>query len=213
MSKYFIPVEIEWKWWVVEHRFSQSLDVWLANEASPKYPTLKSDSVYWASKARVKMTSDEFEVRLVFRWNDGNYMNNCWQCKESFIGAKRQPVCKSCCEKEYAIPLQSPTTKELIAGKPIISEAYNDDGTHSHWRLIDPATGDLLWTQNPEEDTHLWTGKVPFTTFALSLPKQDNGDAWDEAWHNFKRDTPHNFRNFKKLLDYFQQHYSISKIK
>jgi hypothetical protein len=36
--------------------------------------------------------------------------------------------------------------------KPIITEAFNDDGSFSHWRLINPENGELIWTENPEED-------------------------------------------------------------
>ena len=36
--------------------------------------------------------------------------------------------------------------------KPIVSEAFADNGEHSHWRLIDPETGKLLWSEFPEED-------------------------------------------------------------
>jgi len=36
--------------------------------------------------------------------------------------------------------------------KPIVSEAFADNGEHSHWRLIEPETGKLLWSGFPEED-------------------------------------------------------------
>jgi hypothetical protein len=36
--------------------------------------------------------------------------------------------------------------------RPIVCEAFADNGEHSHWRLIDPKTGKLLWSELPEED-------------------------------------------------------------
>jgi hypothetical protein len=36
--------------------------------------------------------------------------------------------------------------------KPIVVEAFTDNGQHSHWRLIDPETGYIIWTEDPEED-------------------------------------------------------------
>jgi hypothetical protein len=44
--------------------------------------------------------------------------------------------------------------------KPIVSEAFADNGEHSHWRLINPETGELLWTECPEEDKILYS-QVP----------------------------------------------------
>ena len=47
-------------------------------------------------------------------------------------------------------PIQEP--------KPFLVEAFADNGEHSHWRLIDNNTGDLLWSSFPEEDAILYTG-------------------------------------------------------
>lgn len=35
---------------------------------------------------------------------------------------------------------------------PFLSEAFSDNGAHSHWKLIDPITGENLWSEDPEED-------------------------------------------------------------
>jgi len=40
--------------------------------------------------------------------------------------------------------------------KPVVSEAFADNGEHSHWRLIDPETGKLLWSEFLEEDKILY---------------------------------------------------------
>ena len=40
--------------------------------------------------------------------------------------------------------------------KPVVSEAFADNGEHSHWRLIDRETGKLLWSEFPEEDKILY---------------------------------------------------------
>lgn len=77
MSKYYVPVEIEGKWWVVENAPDKPpahiekpvgvnitvYDGLLA--ACTKYPTLESDRAYWKSKAGVKMGEGEFNLELV----------------------------------------------------------------------------------------------------------------------------------------------------
>lgn len=35
--------------------------------------------------------------------------------------------------------------------KPILIPVLNDDGTISHWALINPENGEKLWSENPEE--------------------------------------------------------------
>jgi hypothetical protein len=44
-------------------------------------------------------------------------------------------------------------------------------------------------------------------------PKEVEGDlcSWDMAWHKYKRETPHEKRNFKSLLDYFEASYNLTK--
>lgn len=37
--------------------------------------------------------------------------------------------------------------------KPILVERYADNGTFSHWALIQEKTGELLWSEAPEEET------------------------------------------------------------
>lgn len=39
--------------------------------------------------------------------------------------------------------------KNLI--KPTVIDVFNDDGTHSHWALIDTETGTKIWSEFPEE--------------------------------------------------------------
>ncbi len=39
----------------------------------------------------------------------------------------------------------------MEAKKPIIEIVYNDDGSHSHFVLINPDNGEKLWSENPEE--------------------------------------------------------------
>ncbi len=35
--------------------------------------------------------------------------------------------------------------------KPIIVEQFSDNGEFSHWHLIEPKTGIVLWSSFPEE--------------------------------------------------------------
>lgn len=35
--------------------------------------------------------------------------------------------------------------------EPMVEPVYGDNGEHSHWCLIDKATGEKLWSENPEE--------------------------------------------------------------
>jgi hypothetical protein len=37
--------------------------------------------------------------------------------------------------------------------KPTIIERFTDNGEHSHYSLIETETGDLLWSEAPEEET------------------------------------------------------------
>ena len=36
--------------------------------------------------------------------------------------------------------------------KPFLEDSHSDNGTHSHWNLIDSETGELLWTEDEEEE-------------------------------------------------------------
>lgn len=36
--------------------------------------------------------------------------------------------------------------------KPIVIEKFADNGEHSHWELIDPDTGIMLWSENSNVD-------------------------------------------------------------
>jgi hypothetical protein len=36
--------------------------------------------------------------------------------------------------------------------EPLLNRVYADNGEFSHWQLIDPTTGENLWSQNPNED-------------------------------------------------------------
>jgi len=42
-------------------------------------------------------------------------------------------------------------TPQEWASKPIVEEAFADNGEHSHWFLIDPTTGSKIWSEDPEE--------------------------------------------------------------
>ncbi len=39
----------------------------------------------------------------------------------------------------------------MIIEKPIIVEQFADNGEFSHWHLIDPKTGNVMWSSFPEE--------------------------------------------------------------
>lgn len=35
--------------------------------------------------------------------------------------------------------------------KPYVFECFTDNGEHSHWELLNPETGETLWSENPGE--------------------------------------------------------------
>jgi len=43
--------------------------------------------------------------------------------------------------------------------KPIINEAFADNGAHSHWELIDPTNGKILWSEESASPCALCEGK------------------------------------------------------
>lgn len=119
MTKTYTPLIIEGKIYVVVdapdyHNYIDPFDNWIQQEdrdryytdlaTCTKYETLPEHAPYWKERIgqRVEVVIGQF-----FKWNDGNYMNTCAVCSERFMhGAKRQPVCKPCCETTYAIPPQ-----------------------------------------------------------------------------------------------------------
>lgn len=50
----------------------------------------------------VEIASVHIKIQEIYEFNQGNYYNTCIVCTEKFQGAKKQPVCLSCCDKEYA---------------------------------------------------------------------------------------------------------------
>lgn len=64
---------------------------------------------------------------------------------------------------------------------PVLSEAFADNGEHSHWRLIDANTGDLLWTEAPEEDKLLYTGYSPQSDHTAPQGEETQEKLWAEA--------------------------------
>ena len=48
--------------------------------------------------------------------------------------------------------VQHLTDKEIKMEKPFLEDHKADNGEHSHWNLIDSETGELLWTEDPEEE-------------------------------------------------------------
>ena len=39
-----------------------------------------------------------------------------------------------------------------LTGAPILQEEFADNGGHSHWNLFGSGTGELIWTEAPEEE-------------------------------------------------------------
>lgn len=50
--------------------------------------------------------ADLLEVVNSDLWNDGSYSNICSLCSDVFVGHKRQPLCKSCCDSKIQIKLK-----------------------------------------------------------------------------------------------------------
>lgn len=45
----------------------------------------------------------EFDIKKPYKWNMGTNRNTCSFCTNDFFnGSKNQPLCKKCCETEYA---------------------------------------------------------------------------------------------------------------
>lgn len=61
------------------------------------------------------------------------------------------PDCGEHCEYvEGEEPI--PTIPQQDEEKPVINEVFADNGEHSHWELIDPVNGKILWSQAPASD-------------------------------------------------------------
>lgn len=209
MSKYFVPVDIEGKWWVVENapeekdfvddgKYFYIMGYCAALEACTKYPTLESDAANWESKEGVKMGEDEFEVRAFSKVSE-----------ETADKLLHQPLTISGIETlakqsrvTYAIPIQHPTTKELIEQemncigvRRKVFTAFDKQIGYQY--LICNSTNGCMgkWTNlfgvNCIADTHdckefarnVANDNDDYELFnvVISLPKQDNGDAWDEV--------------------------------
>lgn len=71
--------------------------------------------------------------------------------------------------------------------KPIIVEQYADNGEFSHWHLIDPQTGEVLWSSFPEEtkargenieiDKYSWNVAVDTCAKSAQLDMGEKGKA------------------------------------
>lgn len=107
----------------------------------------------------------------------------------------------------YAIPkAKNEETKYLI------DEAFTDNGEHSHWRLIDANTGDLVWTENPEEDEHTFGGF-----------RKKNEDVWEEAETLSKELADKEYADpaveddvtgwWAYRFNYLKQHYTLTRKK
>lgn len=83
-------------------------------------------------------------------------MFRCRVCKDHKVYCFDE-LCEDCEDKQILKEAQ------ILIQKPVLTEAFADNGEHSHWRLIDPNTGDLLWTEDPKEDAILYTGFQPQT--------------------------------------------------
>lgn len=243
-DKYYVPVEIDGKWWVVENApdrpiksaFSSSYSygsAWTTYRgilaACTKYPTLESDSAYWASKAGVKMGEGEFEVKRRFATMDRRYEEliaipiNSTTIKEAFEGLGRFFTNTELGDFGEIVTSQHPTTKEqdAVIKDMIVTAAVGTQKQHDviqahmdeyfkRWPSYKDRLNSLEWY-------HLFLDFYDKIT-ALSLPKQDNGDAWDEAIKAFEDETP-DYKNLRPdiymqhLFAYIRSNYSISKIK
>jgi hypothetical protein len=72
----------------------------------------------------------------------------------------------------------SSTSRYEQPEKPILNEVFSDNGEHSHWNLIDPTTGENLWSEDAEEDA------------AIGHPVKQPESARQEKVTVFE--TPHN---------------------
>jgi hypothetical protein len=55
--------------------------------------------------------------------------------------------------------------KDNIMNKPIIVERYADNGSFSHYALIQEETGELLWSEAPEEEIQQVKNRyIPFVS-------------------------------------------------
>lgn len=60
-----------------------------------------------------------------------------------------------------------------MKSKPVLNEVFADNGEHSHWNLINPDTGENLWSEDPAEDFamgHPVANKCPVCGCVLVCP-------------------------------------------
>lgn len=104
------------------------------------------------------MKEDE-ESGLYEPVNEGEGEKEQYMCREcdEWAAIDYNSLCEDCEDKRIL------EAAKIITSKPVLTEAFADNGEHSHWRLIDPDTGDLLWTEDPKEDAILYTVFKPQT--------------------------------------------------
>lgn len=64
---------------------------------------------------------DRIELNLVYKFYEGNYYGKCGNCKQKFTGAKRQPLCKKCCDSIYIATLK-PVSDSGKYARPFLNE-------------------------------------------------------------------------------------------
>ena len=90
-------------------------------------------------------------------------------------------------------PMEEKEKQELE--KPTIVEVFNDNGSHSHWSLVDSENGVKLWSENPIEcKAQGYPVTYPKTSNqnnTLNLDKDFLMSAlnhyWNDAYHNLQR--------------------------
>lgn len=221
MTKTHTPLTIEGKIYVVvdapaKPNLIYRVDYEHYNEllaACTRYETLPEHAPYWKERIgqRVEVVIGQF-----FKWNDGNYMNTCAVCSERFMhGAKRQPVCKPCCETTYAIPPQKDPLVNMIVTASVGTQSQHDaiqahmDEYFKRWPSYKDRLTELEWY-------HLF---LDFSDKLAIPPQQKQGDEWDEAdkaarTHLYRLNIypevdPHLYR--EGYLDYLSNNYSITK--
>lgn len=79
--------------------------------------------------------------------------------------------------------------------EPTLVEVFNDDGSHSHWSLVDSENGVKLWSENPTECNvqgyPVECEKTPYKNNSIDLDKDFLISAlnhyWNDAYCNLQR--------------------------
>jgi hypothetical protein len=81
-------------------------------------------------------------------------------------------------------------TRNENTNKPIVQEVFCDNGEHSHWSLINPQTGEKLWSEDPTECKAMGH---PVSASAIEALLKDAGkdlpsefliiEKWRELWN------------------------------